>query len=160
VVRLHLGCGRKHFPGFVNVDLPGYLPKPDVEADIRKLPFPDGYADEVWAIHVIEHFYAWEVLDVVKEWRRVLKPGGRLVLEMPDLDKVVKHLNDPKAPITMTMWPLYGDPRYQKPEEVHKWCYNAVSMTALLEKAGFREIECKIAQYHQPARDFRAEAIR
>ena len=136
------------------------MPKPDVEADIRKLPFPDEYADEVWAIHVIEHFYAWEVLDVVKEWRRVLKPGGRLVLEMPDLEKVIKHLNDPKAPMAMTMWPLYGDPRYQKPEEVHKWCYNSATMTELLKRAGFQSIECKVAQYHQPARDFRAEAIR
>ena len=29
---------------------------------MRELPFPDNYADEARAIHIIEHFYPWEAL--------------------------------------------------------------------------------------------------
>jgi hypothetical protein len=39
------------------------------------------------AIHLFEHFYRWECERVLAEWRRLLKPRGRLVLELPDLHK-------------------------------------------------------------------------
>src|SRR5210317_351877 len=80
VVRLHLGCGEKLWDGFVNVDIQGDV---DVQADLRELPFDEEYADEIHAIHVIEHFYIWEVLDVLRHWRKILKTNGKLFLELP-----------------------------------------------------------------------------
>ena len=61
-VRLHLGSGRHHWPGFINID----AVTGDVQCDIRHI---DGYeADEIHAIHVIEHFYRYEVVDILKRW--------------------------------------------------------------------------------------------
>jgi hypothetical protein len=65
-VLLHLGSGDLHWDGWVNVDAydEGWKPgakKPDVVADITKLPYANDYADAIAAIHVIEHFYKWEV---------------------------------------------------------------------------------------------------
>ncbi len=47
-----------------------------------KLPFPDCSFDALTAWHVIEHVE--NALDTLVEWRRVLRPGGVMVLETPD----------------------------------------------------------------------------
>jgi predicted SAM-dependent methyltransferase len=88
-VNLNIGCGRKLWESFINIDFPGNWSgkKPDIEADIRAIPLPDDHADIAYAIHVLEHIQRWETEDVLKEWRRVLKPGGKLIIEVPCLDK-------------------------------------------------------------------------
>jgi predicted SAM-dependent methyltransferase len=49
--------------------------------------FPDDCFDEIYASHVAEHFdYRDQLLATLKEWRRVLMPGGSLYLSVPDLD--------------------------------------------------------------------------
>jgi len=61
-LRLNLGCGDKILPGYVNVDAATSRKgqEPDVLGDLRALPFPPGHADEILAVHVIEHFYPWD----------------------------------------------------------------------------------------------------
>jgi SAM-dependent methyltransferase len=51
--------------------------RPDVICDLHDLaPFAADSADEILSVHVVEHFWRWEVRDVLREWVRVLKPGG------------------------------------------------------------------------------------
>ena len=81
--KLNLGCGDKILPGYINVDVAEARlgKKPDVLCDLRKLtPFEDQSVDEILSVHVVEHFWRWEVVDILKEWVRVLKPGGKLVI--------------------------------------------------------------------------------
>jgi predicted SAM-dependent methyltransferase len=83
-VKLHLGCGKRHIPGFVNVDIAA-MPHVDLVADVRRLEgVADGAAELVYASHVLEHFGRNEYMDVLREWHRVLKPGGILRLSVPD----------------------------------------------------------------------------
>ena len=46
------------------------------------LPYPDETFDVLTAWHVVEHVS--DVARTLTEWRRVVKPGGLLVMEMPD----------------------------------------------------------------------------
>jgi predicted SAM-dependent methyltransferase len=158
-VKINLGCGRRRMPGFVNVDFQG---EPDVRADVfGRLPFEDGCAEEVHAIHVAEHVHRWRIAEVLKEWTRLLALGGLLVLEMPCLDKVLgiffDHIQEGKpVPVNLTMWGLYGDPGWKDPAMCHHWCYSISEMKALMEGAGLT-VEVKEAQTHQPIRDMRLE---
>ena len=124
-------------------------------SDLRTLPFPDDYADEMRAIHVIEHFYPWEAVPVVREWVRVLKPGGKIALECPSIDKVLYLMQVPECPPTMTYWALYGDPRHEDPAMMHHWCYGKKQLARVMSMAGLVDLGTEPPQFHHPLRDMR-----
>lgn len=162
-IRLNLGCGDKLLPGYVNVDLPGNWSgkPPDVVADVTKrLPFDDNHADEIKAIHLIEHLNRWDAQDVLADWLRVLKPGGLLVLEMPCLDKIIRLYSHALIDGKTLDWRLgvmglYGDPRHFDERMMHRWCYSKGEAAELLRDIGFESIQILEPETHQPKRDFR-----
>ena len=57
---------------------------PYVSANLNnKLPFPDGTADFIYGIEVIEHLE--NIYGFVSECHRILKPGGRIFLTTPNI---------------------------------------------------------------------------
>ena len=133
-------------------------------SDLARLPFPENFADVMVAVHVLEHFYEWEAADVVREWQRVLKPGGLLVLELPSMDKIVAYLldcvqqQDGKINMQRSWWGMYGDPRYKEPVMVHRWGYTKAMLRTLLESVGLVEIHAAPPRYHMKRRDMRMTA--
>jgi predicted SAM-dependent methyltransferase len=82
--KIHLGCGKRVIAGFIHIDVID-LPHIDYVADARNLDFiATGTIDLIYACHILEHFGRHEYPDVLKEWHRVLKPGGILRLSVPD----------------------------------------------------------------------------
>jgi SAM-dependent methyltransferase len=51
-----------------------------VRADFTLLPYPDEYFDTIFCISVLEHVSMATQDSGIKEFKRVLKPGGRLVV--------------------------------------------------------------------------------
>ncbi len=87
--------------------------------------------------------------------RSVLAPGGLLILEQPDISICVRAIAN-SGPL---FW-LFGDPALQEPLHMNRWGYTPDSLTDLLRSAGFaKAITLKKAEYHDPARDFRIEAV-
>lgn len=164
-IKLNLACGNKILPNYINCDLTNFYSdsptqKPDVVCDIRTLPFDDNYADEILAVHIIEHFHLWEVGAVLNEWKRVLKPNGVLILECPDLNKILFWFT--KIPIvpSLTIIGLYGDQRFKAPSMNHHWAWTPDTLSLMLKEAGFRELQCKAPEFHIPCRDMRIEGIK
>ena len=61
----------------------------DLVCDAKKLPFQDARFDFVFSSHCLEDFKPDEIKNVFIEWLRIVKPGGYLVLLLPDMETVV-----------------------------------------------------------------------
>ncbi len=86
-VKLVIGPGpSEHIEGVVRIDI---IPEwADIVADIRKgIPMADESVDEIDCQHVLEHVQLTEdFLHVMREMKRVLKPGGTIYIEVPHKD--------------------------------------------------------------------------
>lgn len=139
-LKIHLGCGKRHIPGFVHVDL---APAPHVDhvADVRKLDFiATGSADLVYACHVLEHFGRLEFKDVLREWQRVLKPGGVLRLSVPDFAACAKLYYEQglRDGLTGLIGLISGGQR--DVHDYHKVIFDRPFLTAALHEVGFGEV--------------------
>lgn len=88
-VKLHFGCGPRILPGWINID--GWaFPDIDFAADLKQpLPFSDAACRLIFTEHVFEHIDADFRLPVLREFVRVLRPGGRLRIVVPDCQQFV-----------------------------------------------------------------------
>lgn len=87
-LRLHIGCGDKPLAGWINIDRVARAPGVTTDIDPAALPYPDGSVAAALAEHVFEHFDFAEEAAVWRELARVLRPGGTLLIEVPDFDWV------------------------------------------------------------------------
>ncbi len=154
---LNIGCGARRIEGYKGVDA---VPRAgaDIIAPAHKIPLPDESCEEIMAIHLFEHFYRWECEKVLAEWRRLLKPRGRLILELPDLAKCCENIlkgREGKEPDQIGMWGLYGDPRGADPFMAHRWGWTPKTIRELLEKNGFDRIGEERTVFHPAGRQYR-----
>jgi glycosyltransferase involved in cell wall biosynthesis len=144
-LKLHLACGHDYNDDYINVDL--YAPDDavcDVRFDVMKLPYEDNSVDEIKAFHIIEHFHFFEIQEVLKEWYRVLKPGGRLYMETPDFLETCRAFveGSPMMPIEDFRVLLYGHffAHPWVPGQTHKFLFTEEQMRTNLSWAGFKEV--------------------
>lgn len=143
-MKLHLGSSKRFIPGFVHIDLDNY-PHIDYRQDIRTLPMIKSNSVElIYFCHGIEYFDRVEIVDVLKEWRRVLKKGGILRLAMPDFEALVAVYRKYKD-LNRVIGPLYGRWEIKKNHGkrlvlYHKTVYDFKSVKVLLEQSGFQNV--------------------
>jgi len=83
-MRLEIGAGEKPHPDYdLHVDLLA-LPDIEVRCTIDRLPFRTGTLDALRANHVLEHQSYELVRSTLAEWARVLRPGARVDIGVPD----------------------------------------------------------------------------
>ncbi len=155
-LRIHLGSGIYHWPSYINWDAYG---SPDMLGDLKKLSYEDESVDEIHAIHLFEHLPRIEIGTFLAEWKRVLKPDGVLVLEMPSLDKIAKLITEGVTDARITTLGIYGDPRDPKPGMMHQWGYTQWELGEILKQCGFT-YEFKEPTFHMAIRDLRVECRR
>lgn len=73
---LNLGCGEKPREGYINVDREE-LPRVDVVADIRNMPFEEGSLKEIFSEHLVEHFRQQQLTQtIIPYWKKLLNETG------------------------------------------------------------------------------------
>ncbi len=145
-IKLHLGCGKKHIPGFIHIDLDSFS-HIDYQHEISSLPmFGNNSVDLIYVCHAFEYFDRQEARQVLREWRRVLKPGGFLFLAVPDFEAMVRVYLKYKKNLDHRglLGPLYGriEIKTKKGKKFiyHKTVYDFKSLKRVLEEAGFKNV--------------------
>ncbi len=169
-VRLHLGCGPEKREGWVNIDT-NPAAQPDIVGSVDVLPqFENASVDVIEACHLFEHLDYTQARRALVEWARVLKPGGELLLELPDFDACVRILGKYKDErgFDLGLIGIFGWPPAIDAEgapQIHKWGWTRSSLADALRQAGFERVEFgPVTQTWRVAakvgRDMRLRAVR
>ncbi|MEJ8545128.1 glycosyltransferase [Brevibacillus borstelensis] len=137
--RLEIGCGDHPLPGYLHLDI---RPLRHVEfvADAGNLPFDSDSVDEMAAYNILEHIARKEVVPVLKEWLRVLRPGGFIEIFGPNLHGYVKAFVEQKEGWDFDhfeTW-VYGHEDYE--ENFHKVGFSVDSLTRILYESEFSRV--------------------
>lgn len=143
-LKLNLGCGGDVKNGYLNVDK--YDSRADANWDIsKKLPLHDNSVTQVVSFSVLEHFSQTKALEILKEWSRVIKKGGNLVLIVPDMVSACeRYLRDPEDEWSLAR--IYGHQGAKG--QFHKAGFTPKKLFSLFGRAGF--IEIQIAYFNEP----------
>jgi predicted SAM-dependent methyltransferase len=135
MIQVYLGAGNIRIPGFVHIDSRN-LPGIDYVCSADKLDmFQDNSVDLLYACHILEHFPRRDTQKVLREWYRVLKPGGTLRLAVPDFEAVIKVYQETKN-LALLLGHLVGGQDY--PGNTHYMVFDFAYLSTLLSEVGFR----------------------
>jgi predicted SAM-dependent methyltransferase len=150
---LHIGCGANHLPGWLNTELSPRRDEIYLDAT-RPFPFPAGAFEFVYSEHMIEHVPYAGALHMMRECRRVLRPGGVVRIVTPNLAFLTTLLAAPLPP-ELDAYVEYSRVQYRiGGTEVngvhvfnhfmrawgHQFIYDAASLRALFERAGLASV--------------------
>lgn len=158
-MKLHLGCGDVYLKDYLNIDIDGKVGKPkrasslnnyykgrrignqkeklvDVLCDIRfltsELDIEENSVDEIVCVQTLEHFTFEEARDILKDCLYLLKEGGILFLDIPD---VLKKTGNEEWMLRL----IYGSQKDYY--SIHKSGYTMKTIVKLLKEIGFKKIE-------------------
>ncbi len=143
---LHLGCGTKYLPDFLNID-GNIFNKIDVWLDVRNgLPFRSESVDSIYSTHMFEHFYADELKRLLRECARVLKSGGGVRLIVPSLESAIaaytQQRNDWFDPFPQHLDSIGGRfSNFVFCDGQHRTAFDFGYLSEVLREAGFHEVE-------------------
>ncbi len=161
---LHVGCGAKNPAKLhkqfqssdwqeIRLDI-----NPDVEPDIVASMtdmhiVEDGKFDALWSSHNLEHLESTDVTIALREFARVLKPGGFVLITLPDLQRIAElvvqdKLDDPAyvspagpiAPIDMIFGHRPSIARGNK-FMAHRTGFTAKTLREAFEREGFERVK-------------------
>jgi predicted SAM-dependent methyltransferase len=144
-IRLHLGCGQKYHEGFINIDI-NIFRKKEIWLDIRKgLPFREDSVDSIYSHSVFEHLYPKELLYLLKECYRVLRPGCGMRVAVPNLEAAINGyaigdlswISDFPRRFASLCGKFYN---FIFCDGQHKMCFDFSLLEEILAQAGFRDI--------------------
>jgi hypothetical protein len=169
-VMFNIGSGRDKINGYIGIDR--YDTTADINEDIFEVVLPDGSADEIMASHFIEHVPHHRGPELLKKWFDALKPSGKLIMELPDIEALCKafvnaETDEEKYWLTVC---IYGVAHGQEipSEEVikegtqspHRWGYYPKIMTDILTEIGYKDIQILPQQGSHIGKNFRVEATK
>lgn len=129
-MKLNIGAGKTKIAGFTPWDAKdGNL--------AERVTLPDCSVEEIYASHVLEHVAHRQTLDVLREWFRVLTPGGVLRVAVPDFDAIVQLHAQGKARHMTELWLMGGQ---VDADDQHRALFNEAKLAALLRAAGFADL--------------------
>ena len=130
-MKLDIGCGSQKLDGYIGVD--AYV-ETDIKAQMWEIPLGDGEVEEIYSSHTLEHVPIALVQPTLKEWFRLLKPGGILLLQVPNMDYVARYwLDGPDRSWAKMI--TFGNQVHEG--EFHKCGFTSMGLQEDLQACGF-----------------------
>ena len=148
-MKINLGCGGEHKKGYFNVDAFNNTIADSIMS-ATNLELDDNSVEEILMSQVIEHFGIARSIYSLSECFRVLIPGGKLVIETPDLRESFKIYSNGEREDRKNILPwIYG---VDIPGMQHRFCFPEDLLEEELEKIGFINIKKEYLKFdeHQP----------
>ncbi len=143
---LHLGCGDLLIPGFWNIDAM-FASSCDIVAKIDAIKLADNTVENICQAHVFEHLSRLESAAAMREWHRVLRPGGKIFIACPDLEALAKQylkkldsLDTPQGRqlITLIEGMIFGGQHNRYNFHYNGWSF--ATLGRLMADVGFSDI--------------------
>lgn len=136
-MKLHIGCGQKFLPGYKHLDV---LESDHIDfvcdaGDLSSIETAS--VSEIYACHILEHIKRDQALAVLREWNRVLEPGGEIRIAVPDFEAVVEEYRA-SGDAARLQGLLYGGQDYDY--NFHYVAYDFEMLSRLLLEAGFGDV--------------------
>ncbi|MDQ6749548.1 MAG: methyltransferase domain-containing protein [Actinomycetota bacterium] len=147
--KVEIGSGPFPRKGYIHVDVDPTARHLEAFAPAWDLPFPDGWASEILAVHSLEHVHPRKLLPALREWHRVLAPGGRVQVHVPNAPELTQSFFDsPVDEKWRTMGALLGmycHPGVRSPDELevpsdHQLMFDWEMLSWVLTTAGFSSV--------------------
>lgn len=147
--KVEIGGGPHAQRGYLHVDIDPAAHHLEWKAAAWDLPLPDGWATEVVAIHALEHVEPPRLVDTLAEWRRVLAPGGKVRVSVPNGPALFAAFSalpvEQKWPVMGSLLGMYCGPQSQDPRELqvrsdHQLIFDEPLLRWAFEQAGFEAI--------------------
>jgi SAM-dependent methyltransferase len=143
---LHLGCGPKYLPGFVNIDA-NPMRKSDIWLDVRRgLPFAASSVDSIYSAHMIEHLYPDELERLLRDCVRVLRLAGGMRIIVPSLSNAILAFQQNRRDWFYNDFPRHFDSlggrfsNFVFCDGQHRTAFDLGYLDEVLRRAGFREV--------------------
>jgi SAM-dependent methyltransferase len=106
ILHLNLGAGSSYFEGFQNLDQ--YPKGQAIQGDLVNPDFWAGTAATIYCSHALEHVGHTKSRQALVNWSKLLTPGGKLYLAVPDLQEICRQIGDPNTPYEYVWnWAVY-----------------------------------------------------
>ena len=141
LVKLHLGCGKRFLPGFIHVDKDSYdhVDYRQSMTDLEK--FADNTVELIYSCHSFNYLDENQARQALKEWFRVLCPGGLLRLAVPDFAAIAVVYTRNKE-LSLLSRLITGYYQSESKVEWHRSVYDESSLSKLLQESGFVAVQC------------------
>lgn len=153
MLKLHLGCGEKLLPNYVNIDRRD-LPGVDRVDDIGTLAeYEPNSVEEIFCCHALDHFTRWEYKPVLRRWFELLQPGGMLRISTPDFAATVERYKQ-TGDLSELIGQLYARQDYH--DNVRHWIWDLKMARTDLYEIGFCEVGLYVPCWrpgHKPEND-------
>lgn len=108
-----------------------------VDRSVGKEAYPltdyaDNSVDEVYASHILEHFGHQQTQAIINEWVRVLKPGGRIRIAVPNFEWILDGIASNR--VDNYLGYIMGGQTDEN--DYHKTLFDRAGLTLQMQKAG------------------------
>ncbi|NJO30623.1 MAG: methyltransferase domain-containing protein [Richelia sp. SL_2_1] len=145
MIKLDIGSGQSHNDdGWLGVD--PFSPTADVRAYMWDLPYDNNSVDEIFTSHALEHIGKFQIIPTLNEWYRIIVPGGKITIRVPDLEWCVRHWLEHKESVGWDLDVIFGNQMHDG--EFHKTGFTEHTLMMYVSNAKLRITKFEVLDTH------------